>query len=943
MNNLAQHAYVSRDATQAKLDLRAAQAGRHRASQSYCTAERIEECAQRFAERPCLYFGEETYSYADLNAQVNQVAHAARAQGVRRGDVVAICLENRPGFLFAWLGLAKLGATVAFLNTNVAGKAMAHALGAAGAALVVVGEECLANFEGPELEGLARYWLWQDPENPDLARRALCEFDLGAAAASAPRGNPPFEWRAGLVAQDPAVYIFTSGTTGLPKAAVISHARWLITADVMEVTMEVSGEDCFYCFLPLYHGAASLSAAATAFAAGAALALRRKFSRRGFWNDVRRYRVTICQYVGEICRFLLTEPPQPGDRDHGLRKMIGAGLSVEVWQQFIDRFGPLQVFEGWGATESNTNTINVDNRLGSCGRIPYWEKTNLRIVRYDVDTDSYPRDANGACIVCQPGETGEALGRILDIPDVVAGRFEGYTSAEATAKKILRDVFEPGDAWWSSGDLLRYDEEGYCYFVDRIGDTYRWKSENVSTFEVADSLADAPGVDTIAIYGVQVPGHEGRAGMASIVMCEGHAFDPDAFFALTRARLPHYALPLFVRVSSNADMTSTFKLRKVRLQQEGYDSRLVTDPLYVRDEQAGTYVPLTPDSMARAFGTPLLTYPLAPPAADGSVVEVAPGILWARMPMPMSLDHVNVYLLRDGDGWWAVDTGLDSEPVRALWQQLCATQLDGLPLKAVLCTHFHSDHAGLAHWLSTTYDVPLYMTHGEFFMLRLSASPMPDPPPPAQQRFYARSGMPAETTASMLAAIGSHTYRNTAATSFRRLRAGTRLRIGDREWEVIIGEGHSPEHACLYSAADRLLIAGDQVLPTITSNVSVSSLEPEANPLQLWFDSLERLAPLAPDTLVLPSHHKVFRGLHPRLRQLREHHEQQFGVLRLRFADGQARTAYEVMQAMFPKLRGGADSMMALGEAMAHLAWLCAAGELVRTLDADGLYRFRAA
>ena len=324
------------------------------------------------------------------------------------------------------------------------------------------------------------------------------------------------------------------------------------------------------------------------------------------------------------------------------------------------------------------------------------------------------------------------------------------------------------------------------------------------------------------------------------------------------------------------------------------------------------------------------------------MVEVAPGILWARMPMPMSLDHVNVYLLRDVDGWVLVDTGLDSDAGRALWEQLFATRLDGLPVKAVLCTHFHSDHAGLAHWLSTRCDVPLYMTHGEFFMLQLAAAPMTKPLPPAQRRFYGRAGMPDTALASMLAALGERTWQSTAPTSFRRLRGGDELRIGARSWKVIIGEGHSPEHACLYSADDRILIAGDQVLPQITSNVSVAALEPEANPLQLWFDSLDRLSALAPDTLVLPSHHKVFRGLHLRLHQLRAHHEQQFAVLRKHFSASQAWSAFEVMQAMFPKLRGGADSMMALGEAMAHLAWLCEAGELRRTLDDDGMYRFRA-
>jgi fatty-acyl-CoA synthase len=246
----------------------------------------------------------------------------------------------------------------------------------------------------------------------------------------------------------------------------------------------------------------------------------------------------------------------------------------------------------------------VDNRIGSCGWVPYWEKTNFRLVRYDVETDTHPRDARGFYLLCQPGEVGEGIGYIVNHPEIGGGRFEGYTSAEATGKKILHNVFQEGDAFWSSGDLLRYDADGYFYFVDRIGDTFRWKSENVSTQEVADALSDCPGVELINIFGVQVPQHEGRAGMAAIVMQPGQAFDPAVFYALTEARLPRYAAPQFVRVSREADMTSSFKLRKVELQRQGYDPAAFDDPLYVRDEAGGTYVPWSEDALARVGYAP---------------------------------------------------------------------------------------------------------------------------------------------------------------------------------------------------------------------------------------------------------------------------------------------------------------------------------------------------
>ncbi|NMG77123.1 MBL fold metallo-hydrolase [Aromatoleum diolicum] len=341
--------------------------------------------------------------------------------------------------------------------------------------------------------------------------------------------------------------------------------------------------------------------------------------------------------------------------------------------------------------------------------------------------------------------------------------------------------------------------------------------------------------------------------------------------------------------------------------------------------------------------TEALDYPFAAPAPDGEVVTLAPGILWARMPMPMQLDHINVYLLYDGDGWLIVDTGLNTEKSKVLWEEIVASHLDGLPVKGLICTHFHYDHAGLAAWLTERFDVPLYMTHGEFFTMRGLNEQVPEPLPAPLREFYARAGMPDDRIDRMFGAIRRDPFMPPQPHAFRRLRGGDVLTIGGREWKVVIGEGHSPEHACLYCEADRILIAGDQLLPRITSNVLVSGVEPEANPLQLWLESLNRLDRLEPETLVLPSHQLVFRGLRRRVQELRDHHSLQFDVLREFVRSAGRCSAFEAMGKLFPRLLGAGDDMLAIGETIAHLAWLRYRGELSRILDDDGIYRFSAA
>lgn len=590
---------VSLQTTQAKMDARSAAAMRIQPFANFTLADRLEQQAQNFAHRPLLIYGAETYTYSEINRQANLYANALAKLGVSKGDTCAIALENRPEFFITWFALAKLGAITAFINTHVKGVPLKHAIESTQAKGVVVGDETLQNFIDTEDLETSTFWRLPDVEttvNEDMTTslsNALME-----AIASSDASPIAAETRSDIVATDPMLLIFTSGTTGLPKAAIYSHLRWLCSGDVMVVTTNATENDVFYCCLPLYHGAAATSVTSTALACGGAIVLRRKFSVSKFWQEIAKHNVTVCQYIGEICRYLINRKiPAPANK---LRAMMGAGLTYESWQQWVDLYGEMDIYEGWGATEANTNLINLDNKKGSCGRVPDWNRTNFRLVKFNVEANDYERDENGFCMLCEPGEVGEGLGMIIQDPNIGVGKFEGYTNPAESERKILRNVFQQGDAYWRSGDLLKYDQDRYFYFVDRVGDTFRWKSENVSTQEVATELGIFEGIEFINVYGVKVPQNEGRGGMAAIVMQPNHSFDAKAFYDFAKERLPHYAIPLFIRVSERADMTTTFKLRKVDLQKQGYSPDLCTDPLYVKDDSTQSYVIYSEQALANA-------------------------------------------------------------------------------------------------------------------------------------------------------------------------------------------------------------------------------------------------------------------------------------------------------------------------------------------------------
>jgi fatty-acyl-CoA synthase len=559
----------------------------------WTVADRLEEQAAKRPDQPFVLFEDRRIRYGEINAEANRVAHWARGRGLRKGDVVALLMENRPEYIATWAGLAKLGVVTALINHHLRGRSLRGAIATARSDHLIAGSECLERIAGitDDLDPGLDLWVRPDAgfagELPDGAR------DLEAALATLPDTNPDPSLRRGLRTDDDLFYIYTSGTTGLPKAAHFSHLRFLASGDLAAWALQFGPEDVHYCALPLYHSAGGAMLVSTVLAAGATLALRRRFSASHFWEDIRKFGATGFQYIGEFCRYLVNQPPRPDDGDHRVRAAIGNGLRPDIWETFQRRFEIPQILEFYGATEGSTALMNFENKVGSVGRFPFDFAGNARLIRFDVATGTNPRDEKGRCIPCEDGEVGELVAMISSPLGFPRSYFEGYTSKAATEEKILRDVFRRGDAWFRSGDLLRRDAEGFHYFVDRIGDSFRWKGENVSTQDVAEALSAFPGLAMVNVYGVAIAGHDGSAGMAAVLPEKDAPLDGERFYAFLEDALPRYAAPVFLRLLRDVDVTGTFKLRKVDLQREGFDVSKFEDPVLVRDDEARAYVPIT--------------------------------------------------------------------------------------------------------------------------------------------------------------------------------------------------------------------------------------------------------------------------------------------------------------------------------------------------------------
>jgi acyl-CoA synthetase (AMP-forming)/AMP-acid ligase II len=554
-----------------------------RADSRATLAWQLQRHAQRQPDQLLLRYAERSYTYAQANALVNRHAHAYRELGIGRGDVVALMLENRPEYLWHLLGLHKLGAVAGLLNTQLRGDVLAHAVRVCQPKRVVIGSELWPAFA----EARAALALERDTVHVDDDPDHPCDAQvpsLSALAARAGEGDPQVSNEPRL--RDLAAYIYTSGTTGLPKAALIKHERLYRAGAAWSAVLDYRPGDVMYNCLPLYHSNGLALATGSVITAGAGMVLARKFSSRRFWDEIRQHGATAFIYIGELCRYLLNAEPTPRDREHRVRVVTGNGLRPALWPEFQRRFGIARVAEFYGATEGNHVTVNFLNRVGSVGPM----LPGMVLARWDEAGQEFLRDGRGFLIEAGVGEPGILLGRI--------GRlhaFEGYRDEQATEQKIIRNAFRPGDAYFNTGDLLRLDLLRHLYFVDRIGDTFRWKGENVSTGELEAQISKWPEAAEVNAYGVEIPGTEGRAGMAALVLRDGSRFDPAAFQVHVDAELPAYARPLFVRLKRTLATTATFKLKKTELQREGFDPAATEDPIYLRHPARGEYVLVDPD------------------------------------------------------------------------------------------------------------------------------------------------------------------------------------------------------------------------------------------------------------------------------------------------------------------------------------------------------------
>lgn len=529
-------------------------------------------------------------TYSDMNTWVNKIMHYLLSKGLKKGDCVGVMVENRPELLATVLACAKLGVVSAMINTGQRGKVLSHSIRIVNPKLMVVGEECLSAYEA----------IRNETDIPSDYHVYIADINTLSDAGKAPSGwrNLALEIKSQpniniaatnqVFAEDPCFYVYTSGTTGLPKAVIFNHGRFMKFYGVFgHISVQLKKSDRLYVPLPFYHATALGVCWSTAIAGASCLIMTRKFSVTRFWSDVRETKATVFGYVGELCRYLIDQPPTDQDKNHNIRLMMGNGLRLGIWNDFQKRFGIKNVMEFYGSSEGNigfTNLLNLERTVGM-SPLPY------AIVKYDRENDQPYRDAKGNMEKVKKGDIGLLIGKISD-----KAPFHGYTDASKTEACVLTDVFEKDDRWFNTGDIMRNMGFRHAQFVDRTGDTFRWKGENISTTEVEMLMEEMEGVSEPVVYGVEIPNTNGRAGMASVRLDKKiEEFDFFKLLQQMKETMSDYSIPIFLSISDDVEVTGTFKHVKGPLKKKGFDVKQHSTPLYVWLPESDRYVPLTMD------------------------------------------------------------------------------------------------------------------------------------------------------------------------------------------------------------------------------------------------------------------------------------------------------------------------------------------------------------
>tara|TARA_B100000614_G_C14553337_1_gene494729 strand:+ start:1333 stop:3141 length:1809 start_codon:yes stop_codon:yes gene_type:complete len=552
-------------------------------------AHTFQESVEKYGEQNFIYFEEQTWTYSEINKAANILSNKLVNDGIIHGDRVVLFMENRPEYVITLLALNKIGAIGVLINTSLTGAPLIHCINSSDSKKCIVGAELMSSLEDVlddinVKDSSNLYWV----KDGDAYECPKWASDLDRLIDKTKTETP--EAIKNVTAKDTAFYIFTSGTTGVPKAALFPNTKIVAAStNITRAGYRMNNQDCLYNCLPLYHSTGLMLGLCACIHVGASTFIRRKFSASSFWEEAQKFNTTAFVYVGELCRYLSFQDPCDEEINNPISKMVGNGLRPDLWDCFRNRFKVERICEIYGASEGNgmfMNLLNKDQTIGMTN-------IELALLEYDVAEDKLKTDEDGKYIEVQEHEPGLALVKIG--PNAV---YNGYTDKKASEEKVIKNVFEEGDRWFNTGDLIKTMDVGFALgrkhyqFVDRVGDTFRWKSENVSTNEVAEILNSFDQVNMANVFGVKVPNSEGRAGMVAF-NCELNEFRWEDFSAFVIDKLPGYAQPVFVRIIEELETTGTFKLKKNDLREEAFHlDKVNEDRIFIKKPGEASYVPL---------------------------------------------------------------------------------------------------------------------------------------------------------------------------------------------------------------------------------------------------------------------------------------------------------------------------------------------------------------